>query len=248
MEHFVVVNEDTIDTLVVYLLDRSGSMADCLPQTISGFNEYIGSVRAGAKGNIRVTLKTFASAGFLSTGPITVSNAGDIQTIFDMVKLEDVPALSEANYVPNGGTPLYDAIGDTIAATDFQLSRLAVRPNVFFVVQTDGGENSSTKYLKSAINTLISARSEAGWTFVYLGANQDSWSETQGLGFSQGNVRNYNVGNSQAMFAGLGSSTAMYATASSAARIAGQNYGSKSVFEDAGITQEALLGEEEKTA
>jgi hypothetical protein len=49
--------------------------------------------------------------------------------------------------------------------------------NVLIVIVTDGEENSSKDWINSTIKDLITQQqTKYSWTFVYLGANQDSFS------------------------------------------------------------------------
>lgn len=131
--------------------------------TISGFNEYITSL----KGQIRMTLTKFSS--------------GKFEIVYNAKHISEVPKLSTENYKPNGGTPLYDAIGKTIAALESE----AEGRNVIMTIMTDGEENESREFTKATINKLIRDKQEAGWVFTFLGANQDAWQVGMGMGISQ---------------------------------------------------------------
>jgi uncharacterized protein YegL len=62
----------------------------------------------------------------------------------------------------------------------------AAAGKVLAVVVTDGLENASVEYTKDQLSALIKEREAAGWTFIYLGANQDAWATTTSLGYSGG--------------------------------------------------------------
>lgn len=57
---------------------------------------------------------------------------------------------------------------------------------VLCVVLTDGLENSSREVSPEALRAMIADREKRGWTFIYLGANQDAWSEGASIGYSGG--------------------------------------------------------------
>ena len=59
------------------------------------------------------------------------------------------------------------------------------------VIVTDGLENASSDYSAADIHNLITKRREQGWAFVFMGANQDSYSESARLGFDSRSVQNY---------------------------------------------------------
>lgn len=55
---------------------------------------------------------------------------------------------------------------------------------VLAVIITDGGENSSREVGSEALAGLIAAREANGWTFIYMGANQDATSVGTAMGYS----------------------------------------------------------------
>merc|ERR1712083_368802 len=62
---------------------------------------------------------------------------------------------------------------------------------IVVVTFTDGAENASREHSKSAIFSRIDGKKKDGWTFVFLGANQDSYAEGGRLGYSVGNTQNF---------------------------------------------------------
>jgi hypothetical protein len=62
----------------------------------------------------------------------------------------------------------------------------AHRPDqVLFVIMTDGQENSSREFGQRAVFDMINERRDnAGYEFIYLGANQDAYAASQGIGIS----------------------------------------------------------------
>jgi len=59
------------------------------------------------------------------------------------------------------------------------------------VIFTDGLENASRTWTSQAIHARITARQRTGWTFVFLGANQDSYATSTGLAVAAGSTSNY---------------------------------------------------------
>lgn len=57
---------------------------------------------------------------------------------------------------------------------------------VMCVIVTDGLENSSKRVSQEQLQGLIREREADGWTFIYLGANQDAWDAGATYGFSGG--------------------------------------------------------------
>ena len=63
------------------------------------------------------------------------------------------------------------------------------RPSdVIVVILTDGMENASRKWTARQVFDLITEAEDSGWQFVFLGANQDSWSVAQNMGIRKGAV------------------------------------------------------------
>ena len=142
---------------VSLILDESGSMGSCKQETINGFNEYIQSLR---KQNVKFALTKFSD---------------DCKIVYNAKDIKDVKELNEVDYQPNGMTALYDAIGNTI-------SMVKSEDKVLIVILTDGDENASEEYKKETIAKLIEEKEKKGWTFVYLGANQDAMLNAEKFG------------------------------------------------------------------
>jgi hypothetical protein len=149
------------------LLDRSGSMEDCRDRTIGAFNEYVSSLKSSSKAGTRLSLTTFDSES--------------IDIVFDTMRIGDVPKLSRDTYVPRGMTPLFDAVGQTVAKID-KVTRLPDERTAFAIL-TDGLENASTEFTVEGIRKILTERQEKqNWLVLYLGANQDAWSAGAQIG------------------------------------------------------------------
>jgi len=73
-------------------------------------------------------------------------------------------------------------------------------------------ENSSTKHNQDCLKDLVSKlKKEGNWTFVFLGANQDSWATGNLIGVDAGNVANFDTVNIKRAFVNLAGNTANYA-------------------------------------
>ena len=64
-------------------------------------------------------------------------------------------------------------------------------PRVMCTIMTDGEENSSSEYTKTAIFKQITDKEKEGWAFAYLGANQDAWAASESIGIPRRNSANY---------------------------------------------------------
>lgn len=156
-------------TLVInFVLDETGSMLVCKDATISGFNEYINEL-AKRPESIRFTLTKF--------------NTTKIEVVYTGAAVEDIKPLDQSNYQPAALTPLYDAVARTIKATEQALTSIPDHA-VLCVIMTDGEENASHEYDRDKIFALIKEKTDAGWTFAFLGADQDAWAAGTKIGIS----------------------------------------------------------------
>lgn len=191
-----------VTTVVHVLLDASGSMDTCRDATINGYNEYVNSLKKDG-GKFKFSLTTFDSA-FTKD----MQQELRLNKVHDSVFVDDVPKLTRKTFVPDGGTPLYDAFVTT-------LKKIESRPDEkhLFVVLTDGEENSSTKYTAEDMKELKKQYEDEGnWTFVYLGANQDAIETAKNYGYSLSNASNFNTTakGTNMVFASLATATRSY--------------------------------------
>lgn len=185
------------ETFITFILDETGSMATCFEGTVSGFNEYIQTLKA-KKLNAKFTLTKFDSEKF--------------EVVHSAVPLKEVKKLSRENYRPRAMTNLYDAIAKTIKEAETAIGKS--KANVLCVVMTDGQENASKEYTREKLSQLIKQKEKDGWTFVYLGANQDSFQEAGALGYAAGNTVNYKSSDrgTQSAFRHMSVNTVAYAS------------------------------------
>jgi uncharacterized protein YegL len=185
-------------TLVAFLLDRTGSMASVIEETIRGFNGYLDTLKDKKAENILFTLTQFD----------TIS----IDIVHNAVPLNGVKPLNRETYQPRGGTPLYDAIGKTIRATE----AVADGYKILFVTLTDGEENSSSEWNQETIKALMKEKEEKDhWTFAHIGVGEGAWDATTRLADgtrSASNVLNVKRGDTVKTFARFAATTQRYAT------------------------------------
>jgi hypothetical protein len=165
-------------TRIAVVLDRSGSMRKLRAATVSGFNEYIGTLRLQG-GKIKLLLARF-----------------DDRYEIDFDKdLADVPELSKADLVPRGRTALFDALGRTVVALGRELNAMAEadRPGkVIVMTMTDGLENASVEYDETQIAAMIKRqRKKYAWEFLYFGTNQDAIEVAANLNIPHGSAMSY---------------------------------------------------------
>ncbi|NLY90212.1 MAG: VWA domain-containing protein [Firmicutes bacterium] len=156
-------------TEIIFLLDRSGSMAGLESDTIGGFNAFLEKQRQ-LEGETIVTVVLFDDK---------------YEILWNGVKADTVK-LTEKEYFVRGLTALLDAVGKTILDVSYRLVRLKEeeRPGkVIFVITTDGKENSSREFTYEKVKELIKQKQEKdGWEFIFLGANIDVAKEAKAMG------------------------------------------------------------------
>lgn len=163
---------------------------------VSGFNSFLEEQKA-VPGACKFTFMQFDSKGM-----DYLHVAADLQT---------VQAMTAQDFQPRGGTPLYDAIGRAIGDIDARADGMVDKEVVLFIIFTDGEENSSEKETRQSIFQMIEVRQGLGWTFTFLGANQNAYVASQGLGIAKGSTTNY-VGDgygTQIAYSSLSANTSM---------------------------------------
>ena len=161
------------------LLDRSGSMESCRDATIDAFNEYVKSLMHQSRSGTRLSLTTFDSES--------------VDVVFNALKINDVPPLTRDTFVPRAMTPLFDAVGQTVASID----KVTLLPDerVALTILTDGLENASKEYKADAVRKLLVDRQErCNWLVQYLGANQDAWNVGATIGVAAAHAMDYDAG------------------------------------------------------
>ena len=157
-------------TELVFILDRSGSMAGLEADTIGGFNAMLQKQR-GEPGEAVIS---------------TVLFDNETEVIHDRIPLDRVPRLTEKEYYVRGCTALLDAVGGAIhhIGNVHKYAREEDRPEkTLFVITTDGLENASRRYTYDKVKAMIERQRETyGWEFLFLGANIDAAREAARCG------------------------------------------------------------------
>lgn len=156
-------------THIAFILDRSGSMDSMSKEAIGGFNSFLADQQK-EEGEATISLILFDHEYL----PTTINT--DIQ---------EMPELTEADYVPRGMTALLDAMGRTIDDLGQRLAETpeAERPGTVIVVTlTDGLENASKDYTHAKVAAMIQHQKEAyQWQFLFLGADLASTEQAASL-------------------------------------------------------------------
>lgn len=165
-------------THITVILDRSGSMQAIKSDIIGGFNTFL------KKQKEVPTKSTFTLIQF--------DTVNHYEIVHNFKPISEIPELTDKTFVPRGGTPLLDCLGRGINDLSEQISKLPEdkKPDrIFFVVITDGHENSSTEFYKEDIVKLIDKKkSEDRWEFLFLSADLQAISDARHFGINQTNI------------------------------------------------------------
>lgn len=168
-------------TEIVFILDRSGSMAGLEEDTIGGFNSMIQKQQGEA------------GEAFVST--VLFDNHSEV--IHDRVDIRKVQPLTRKEYYVRGCTALLDAVGKAIhhIGNVHKYAREEDRPEkTLFVITTDGMENASREYSYDKVRKMIARQKERyDWEFLFLGANIDAAKEAARFGISEDRAANYHA-------------------------------------------------------
>ena len=166
-------------TEIVFILDKSGSMAGYEADTIGGFNATIEKQKK-VDGSCYVSTVLFANRSVV---------------LHDRVDLEKIQPMTDRDYCVGGGTALLDAIGGAIhhIGNVHKYARPEDVPeHTIFIITTDGMENASHEYDSATVKKMIKRQQEKyGWEFIFLAANIDAVETADRIGIRRERAANY---------------------------------------------------------
>lgn len=161
-------------TELVFILDKSGSMAGLEADTIGGFNAML-KKQQKAVGEAYVTTALFDHR---------------YELLHDRINVRGISPMTDKEYKVGGTTALLDAIGFTIQKMINVQKRTSeaerAEKKVLFVITTDGLENASREFTTDKIKKMVQLQKEKfGWEFIFLGANIDALSTASQFGIDE---------------------------------------------------------------
>lgn len=168
-------------TELVFILDRSGSMAGLESDTIGGFNSLIEKQK-------KQPGKCYVS---------TVLFDNESRVLHDRLPLEDIRPMTDNDYTVGGCTALLDALGGAIHHIS-NIHKYArpedVPEHTMFVITTDGMENASHRFTAPQVKALVRRMQEQyKWEFLFLGANIDAVETARSYGIRPDRAVNYHA-------------------------------------------------------
>ena len=149
-------------TEIIFILDRSGSMAGLETDTIGGFNAMLEKQKKEV-GEAVITTVLFDHEQI---------------TLHDRANVKTVQPMTERDYIVRGSTALMDAIGDAIEKTEMIHKYMPdeyIPGKTLFIITTDGMENASRRFSSAKIKNMIETKKKgSGWEFIFMGANIDA--------------------------------------------------------------------------
>lgn len=171
---------ENILTEIVFILDRSGSMAGLEKDTIGGFNSLIEKQKK-ENGTAYISTVLFDSSS---------------EVLHDRLPLDRVQPMTEDEYFVRGCTALLDAVGGAIhhIGNVHKYAHPEDRPQkTLFIITTDGMENASRHYTADRVKNMIERQKEKyGWEFLFLGANIDAVTTASHFGIDRDMAVDYN--------------------------------------------------------
>jgi uncharacterized protein YegL len=164
---------------LVFILDRSGSMAGLEKETIAGFNRLIQQQKE-VQGEALVSTVLFDDR---------------FEVLHNRVSIQKIEQMTSKDYYVRGSTALLDAIGRSILKirnVHKALEEENKPEKTLFFITTDGMENASVEFNYERVNEYIQLQKEKyGWEFIFIGANIDAIGTAKKFGIDADRAVNY---------------------------------------------------------
>ena len=172
------------------ILDASGSMTSIYPQALSGVNETLATIRMAQEEHPEmqqyVTLASFSAGEHF------------LNRIYSALPIAEARNITREDYPLLGCTALYDAMGTCISELQQKVTH---DDRILVTIITDGYENASRTWNGKQIKSLVEELRQMGWTFTYIGADQDVEKVAGEIGVRNSLFFSANAEETDAMFA-----------------------------------------------
>ncbi|MBQ9156764.1 MAG: VWA domain-containing protein [Eubacterium sp.] len=149
-------------TEIVFILDRSGSMAGLEADTIGGYNSMLEKQKK-EEGEAVISTILFDS---------------QVEILHNRQRIADVSAITGKQYFVRGCTALLDAVGGAIhhiGKVQKSMPKEERPEKTLFIITTDGMENASKMYTYEKVRKMVEKKkAKKNWEFIFLGANIDA--------------------------------------------------------------------------
>lgn len=187
-----MINNEMKEKTQVYnvvILDKSGSMSSIRRAAVDGFNETLAGIKKAQERFSETQQHYLSLVAFCSC---------EMRKLYDKTPVAEARPLGYEEYQPCCCTPLYDAMGFTL--TDIRKHVAGLNDAMVVVtIITDGLENASKEYSGNVVKKLVEELRGQGWTFTYMGANQDAVEVAFTLSIR--NARNFDYSEKGTMYA-----------------------------------------------
>lgn len=181
-------------TIIEFLLDETGSMNSYRTAVINGFNDFL------------TEQKTFQNKCLLT---LTKFDTKGLRTPYVDLDINMVPSMTSNMFCPDAMTNLNDTIYNRILSVKERISNWKDKPNVLFVIMTDGEDNASS-IASGQIKNMVGSSYEDGWAFMFLGAHAGSLSQAAALGFDPQNTKVFDASEMRETLQAMSSATKAY--------------------------------------
>lgn len=167
-------------SIIALIRDHSGSMERIARYAARDYNATTAAIKGAAEATAQETYVSVLELGYLNTS--------EVRVIIDGQPVAALTPIAESSYTTNGGTPLWDAVGDAI--DNLLKHPKANDPEAAFLVSltTDGQEMHSRRWTAArAIARMEQLIATDKWTFVFRVPSKD----VRGLvrqGVHEGNI------------------------------------------------------------
>jgi len=168
----IIIMKKNITNLII--LDASSSMTYKADEVRDGLKDLMKDIKKDMKENKEAIMTTIVCQ---------FAGAGRFKVLLNTAERKDIkPSKLAELYKPSGMTALYDAIGEGFNLVGDK------EDGVFVNILTDGEENASQEFTKTAIKKMLDDAKERKWGVTFMGTTADAIQNAINLGVTAGNT------------------------------------------------------------